>query len=355
MPQATQDKIRELKGDLLDLLDLAASDPAQRQIRTELAARLDRITRQAATLPGPEAPAIRYRVVSDILEALDPLLGSLKPASLQERMEAFQLRNRSLDVDDFGMDPAFVEQVRPAIDFLYDRWFKVDAIDTDVIPQHGKAILVANHSGTLPYDAIMTAHSVKRATDGRRLPRFLIDDVFANAPFAGPLFARGGMIRASQANATRLLQAGEIVGVFPEGMKGLSKLYRQRYQLQRFGRGGFIKLAVRARAPIIPVAIMGAEEIMPLISRGGWLSKALGFSYFPVTPLWPLLGPAGLIPLPTRWKIRYGNPVDLSQYTEKDLQDEILVTELKEQVRATVQGMLYDLLKERKNVFGGRE
>ncbi len=353
MPERTQDKIRELKGELLDLLDLAASDPAQRKIRTELAARLDRIAAQASGLPETEPQKVRYRVVSDILEAVEPFLGSLQPAKLQERVEKFQLRNRSLDIDDFGMDPAFIQQVQPVIDFLYDRWFRVKAEGADAVPQHGRAILVGNHSGTLPYDAVMISHSILRATDGRRLPRFMLDNIFANASFAGPLIARSGMVRASQENATRLLDAGEIVGVFPEGMRGLGKLYRQRYQLQRFGRGGFVKLAVRTRAPIIPVAVVGAEEIMPLISRGGWLSKALGFSYFPITPTWPLLGPAGLMPFPTRWSIRYGKPIDLSDYTEKDLRDEILVTELKERVRATVQEMLYDLLKERKSVFAG--
>ncbi len=353
MPAATQDKIRGLKGELLDLLDLAASDPAQRRIRTELAARLDRIAERAADLPEPQGPQVRYRLVTDLLEAAEPFLQSLQPDRLRERMEEFQLRNRSLEIDDFGMDPAFIQQVQPLIDFLYDRWFRVETVGTDLIPSQGRAILVSNHSGTLPYDSVILSHAVLRASDGRRLPRFLMDNTFMNAPFAGPLLGRGGMVRASQENARRLLDAGEIVGVFPEGMRGLGKLYRQRYQLQRFGRGGFVKLAVRTRAPIIPVAIVGAEEILPVISRGGPISKLLGFSYFPVTPFWPLFGPAGLVPLPTRWKIRFGRPVDLSGYSENDLRDEILVTELKEQVRANVQEMLYDLLKERKSVFGG--
>lgn len=351
MPARTQEKLRDLKAELLDLLDLTASDPAQREIRSELAARMDEITEASAGLADPARPQVRYRVITGVLEAAEPLLAALRPDRLRERVEEFQLRNRSLDVDDFGMDPAFITQIQPIIDFLYDRWFRVNPIGIDNVPHQGKAILVSNHSGALPYDAVMISHAILRASEGRRLPRFLIDNVFSNSPFMGPLFARGGMVRASQENARRLLDQNEIVGVFPEGMRGLAKLYRQRYQLQRFGRGGFIKLAVRSKAPIVPVAVTGAEEIMPLISRGGWLSKALGFSYFPVTPMWPLLGPLGLAPLPTAWSIRFGKPIDLSGYSEKDLEDEILVTGLKEQVRATVQEMLYDLLKERKNVF----
>src|SRR6185503_4554596 len=164
---------------------------------------------------------------------------------------------------------------------------------------------------------------------------------------------RIGAVRACQENAERLLYQDSLVAVFPEGVKGIGKLYRDRYRLQRFGRGGFIKLCLRTKTPIIPVAVVGGEETSPMLLRVELFAKALGLPYIPVTPTFPLLGPLGLAPAPTKWKISFGDVIELDGYGPEAAEDEILVGRLAERVRATIQAMLDRSVGERRSVWFG--
>ena len=160
-------------------------------------------------------------------------------------------------------------------------------------------------------------------------------------------------MRACQENAERLLGHGALVAVFPEGMKGIGKLFRERYKLQRFGRGGFVKLSLRTRTPIVPVAVVGGEETNPMLTRIEYLTKSLGVPYLPVTPTFPLLGPIGLLPAPTKWKIFFGEPVALDRYGAESSDDELLVGRLAERVRGEIQAMLDRALARRRSVWFG--
>jgi 1-acyl-sn-glycerol-3-phosphate acyltransferase len=263
------------------------------------------------------------------------------------------LRNRSEDVDEFGYDPVYEQKVLPFFDFLYDRYFRVEAHGAERVPADGRCLLVANHSGTLPFDGMMLRLAVRREHPQHRDVRWLAEDAIFHFPFLGSFSNRLGAVRACQENAERLLDHGALVASFPEGMKGIGKLFKDRYRLQRFGRGGFVKLCLRTRTPVVPVAIVGGEETNPMLSRVEYLTKALGIPYLPVTPTFPLLGPLGLLPAPTKWKIVFGDPVDLEGYGAEAADDEILVGRLAEAVRREIQGMLDRMVTERRSVWFG--
>jgi 1-acyl-sn-glycerol-3-phosphate acyltransferase len=260
------------------------------------------------------------------------------------------MRGRSEEVDDFGFDPIYDAKLKPALDFLYDKYFRVETSGIASVPRSGRCLLVANHSGTLPLDGVMIKAAVKR--EGRDV-RWLTEDFIYHMPYLGSAMNRLGAVRACQENAERLLAKEQLVAVFPEGVKGIGKLFADRYRLQRFGRGGFIKLCLRTGTPIVPVAVTGAEETNPLLFKIEHLSKALGVPYVPVTPTFPLLGPLGLLPAPTKWTIQFGEPLDLSSHGPESADDEILVGKLAERVRATIQGMLDRTIGARKSVFFG--
>jgi 1-acyl-sn-glycerol-3-phosphate acyltransferase len=199
----------------------------------------------------------------------------------------------------------------------------------------------------------MIKHAITREHGHPRDLRWLTEDFIYHMPFLGSAMNRLGAVRACQENAERLLAKEELVAVFPEGVKGIGKLFAERYRLQRFGRGGFIKLCLRTGTPIVPVAVVGAEETNPLLFKIEHLSKALGVPYVPVTPTFPALGPLGLLPAPTKWRIQFGEPLDLSSHGPEAADDEILVGKLAERVRATIQGMLDRAVGTRKSVFFG--
>lgn len=254
-------------------------------------------------------------------------------------------------VDDFGRDAALEARLRPAMEFLYRRYFRVQTRGLEHVPERGRALLVCNHAGALPYDAAMVKAAVTFDHPARRDVRPLLEDFVFHMPYLGVLVNRLGFVRACQENGERLLAQNELVAVFPEGVKGLGKLYRHRYELQRFGRGGFVKLCLRTGTPIIPVAIVGAEETHPTLAK---LSLPLhAMPYLPVTPTFPLLGPLGLVPLPARWWIVFGEPIDLGRHGPTAADDRILVNRISEQVRATIQGMVDRVLEERRSVFLG--
>jgi len=263
------------------------------------------------------------------------------------------MRNRSEEVDDFGFDPVYEQRVQPLFDFLYERYFRVECEGVTGIPAEGRCLLVANHSGTLPYDGMMIKTAVKREHPQHRDVRWLAEDFLFHFPFLGSFTNRIGAVRACQENAERLLQQESLTAVFPEGVKGIGKLFRERYQLQRFGRGGFIRLSLRTRTPIIPVAVVGAEETNPMLFRIDYLSRALGIPYIPVTPTFPLLGPLGLLPLPTKWRIHFGELVSFDDYGPEAADDEMLVGRLADQVRESIQSALAAAVRKRASVWLG--
>ena len=217
----------------------------------------------------------------------------------------------------------------------------------------GAGLIVANHSGVLPYDGLMINVAVRHEHPARRDCRMLALDMFALLPFLAPLLAKSGAVRASQENGERLLRRGELVGVFPEGVKGVGKRFKERYKLARFGRGGFVRLALRTGAPIIPCAVVGAEEIHPVLAKADWIGRPLGFPYFPITPTFPLLGPLGVVPLPTKWSLDFGDPIPMEAYGPDAAEDPILVNRLSEQVRGTVQRMIDGRLARRRSIWFG--
>jgi 1-acyl-sn-glycerol-3-phosphate acyltransferase len=265
---------------------------------------------------------------------------------------AFARRRATGDypVDDFGFDRDLTENVLlPILQPLFDRWFRIDQIGIENIPAAGSCLLVSNHSGTVPVDSLMMKYGVFEAT-GRHV-RLLGADLVFQMPVVSELGRKSGSTLACTEDTTRLLNTGECVGVFPEGFKGVGKPFRERYKLQRFGRGGFVEVALRTGTPIIPVAIVGAEEIFPIIYNLKPLARLLGFPYFPITPTFPLLGPLGAIPLPSKWLIEYGEPIHTDQMDPEAANDPMFVFNLTDQVRDSIQQTLYKNLMHRRSVF----
>lgn len=265
---------------------------------------------------------------------------------LQKRLEG------DYPVDDFGYDKQLTEHVlMQLVKPLYEKYFRVRTIGVERIPDAGAAILVANHSGTIPMDAVMMQYAVGAEHPQKRLVRNVGADLVWRSPLIGPLARKSGNVVACDEDAHELLRRGELVGIFPEGYKGVGKGWSERYKLQRFGRGGFIEIALRTRTPIVPVAIVGAEEAFPMIGNAKILAKVLGFPYFPITPTFPLLGPLGVVPLPSRWIIEFGEPIPMDDYPVDAADDAMLVFDLSDRIRDTIQQMLYDNLKRRPSTF----
>jgi 1-acyl-sn-glycerol-3-phosphate acyltransferase len=274
-------------------------------------------------------------------------------ANVAEFLAGLYFSWHSEEVDDFGYDQRFTDTVMPFFEFLYTVWWRVEASGVENVPSAGAGLVVANHSGVLPWDGVMISLAVRHEHPARRHCRMLVLDMFALLPFLAPLVAQTGGVRASQENGERLLRRGELVGVFPEGVKGVGKPFRQRYKLSRFGRGGFVRLALRTGAPIVPCAVVGGEEIHPMLARADWVGRPLGLPYFPLTPTFPWLGPLGAIPLPTKWSIDFGDPLPTAGYGPEAADDPIVVNRLAEQVRATIQRMLDGRLARRRSVWFG--
>ncbi|MEV2269128.1 lysophospholipid acyltransferase family protein [Nonomuraea africana] len=254
------------------------------------------------------------------------------------------------EVDEFGYDAeltdkVLLELIRP----LYRHWFRVETLGLGNIPDDSGALIVANHSGTLPVDALMMQVAVH--DEARRALRLLGADLVYQLPVLGHLSRKTGHTLACREDADRLLRKGELVGVFPEGFKGVGKPFSERYQLQRFGRGGFVASAIRAGVPIVPTAIVGAEEIYPKIGDLRHLARVLGLPYLPITPFFPWFGPLGLVPLPSKWMIEFGEPIRTDSYDASAADDPMLVFELTDHVREVVQQLLTALRLRRGHAF----
>jgi len=253
--------------------------------------------------------------------------------------------------DEWGFDEEFVHVVEPLLDFLYDGWWRVKATGVEKVPAHGRALLAGNHAGILPWDATMMSIALLREHPLPRYPRFLVLDWAFQLPWVSTAIRKVGGVVASPYNALRLLEDDQLVAVFPEGVKGTGKPFSERYRLQRFGRGGFVELALRTGAPIVPVAVVGSEEIYPMIGRSGLAARALRAPYFPLTPTFPWLGPLGAIPLPSKWRIEFCDPIPTAPYGPDAVNDRTLVLELSERVQSTIQQKVYENLVERGGAF----
>jgi 1-acyl-sn-glycerol-3-phosphate acyltransferase len=274
------------------------------------------------------------------------------PREARESLEAV-IRRLGGDYaeDDWGLDEEFAETALPFLEFLYDRWWRIEATGVANVPSHGRAMLVANHAGILPWDAAMIGVALQREHPLPRYPRFTVLDWAFELPYVSVAIRKLGGVPASPYNALRLLEQEELAAVFPEGISGSQKLYRDRYRLQRFGRGGFVEIALRTGSPIVPVAIVGSEEIHPKLADAPWLARLTGVPFFPVTPTFPALGPLGAVPLPSRWRMEFCEPIDLSGVDPDAATDRALVFELSEHVRDVIQQKVWENLAQRRSAF----
>ncbi|MDT8307612.1 MAG: lysophospholipid acyltransferase family protein [Anaerolineae bacterium] len=257
------------------------------------------------------------------------------------------------DTDPWGLDWELLEFVRPFFTFLYKYYWRVEASGLEHIPDYERALIVANHSGQLPFDGAMIGAAVMLEHPSQRLVRNLYADWFPTLPFLAPLLEKMGQTLASVDNGSALLSQEELVAVYPEGYKGGGKLYKERYRLARFGRGGFVKMALNSEAPMIPTAVVGAEETYISLYKSPTLSRLTGFPYFPISPTWPWLGLLGLVPLPSKWYIDFGSPIPVEQYGPDAAENLVLVSQLTDQVRNIIQEMLYERLAQRRSVIFG--
>jgi 1-acyl-sn-glycerol-3-phosphate acyltransferase len=253
-------------------------------------------------------------------------------------------------VDEYGFDREVAERlVLASLRPIAAKWFRVEARGVENLPTEGGALVVSNHSGTLPVDGLMTMVTVHDHT-GRFLRPLGADLVF-RLPVVSDLARKSGATLACTEDAERMLAGGELVGVWPEGFKGIGKPFTERYKLQRFGRGGFVAAALRTGVPIVPLSVVGAEEIYPLVGNVPSLARLLGLPYVPVTPTFPWLGPLGLVPLPSKWLMEFGEPIRTDEYDAGAADDPMLVFNVTDQVRETIQQSLYTLLRQRSSIW----
>lgn len=295
-------------------------------------------------------------MASTAIQRLTEAIRELSPTTALERFRKgespFVLSGRGFQVDGFGADEVYGKRLAPLLDFLFEDYFRVEMSGLDRLPSEGPGLIVANHAGMLPLDALMLAYGVRKRVGLDRTVRCLLEDYYMRAPFLAPFLTRLGMVRAHRENAARLLSTGHLVGVFPEGQKAVIKPYSKRYQLGRFGRGGFVRLAFDADVEIIPCAIIGSEEIYPIINNMQWFGRRLGFTAWPITLTFPFLGPLGAVPLPSKWMILFGEPIDPHEHLA-NMDDDIAVHRLKEEVRTRIQWLIHDLLSRRESVWFG--
>ena len=357
----------------------AASEEEKRE---ELATELDRLIRRLRALtPDYEPPSFtRQRLVSMIEESLKrcpvdlqiDVLERLRTAINEQwfdpqtwkgiwymvnytvKYNADLVQRRytgEYDTDEWGVDWEFLDVVRPFFTFLYKVYWRVNATGIEQIPVQGRTLLVANHSGQLPWDGMMIATAVMNEHAAQRLVRTLYSDWVPRVPFFSAWLVRMGQTLATEDNGVRLLEQDELVAVFPEGYKGIGKLYRDRYRLARFDQGGFVQMALETQAPIVPVSVVGAEETYISLAKSATGARLTGLPYLPISPTFPWLGLLGLVPLPTRWHIDFGEPIVLDGYGPDAAQNLVLVSQLSDQVRHTVQEMIHGRLAQRGSIF----
>ena len=335
--EATKPRLRAVTDEDAAAAAAEAAEEAARKTRTAGAAPL------SAGIPIDE-------IFAALIQAAQRVLGSDWESRIATLLATIRTRlDGDYEIDEFGFDPQITEVFTAAVEPLAEKWFRLEVRGVENIPAEGGALLVANHSGTVPLDGLITGYAVKKYA-GRNLRPLGADLVFS-LPFVGQVARKVGATLACAEDAERLLTTGELAGVWPEGFKGIGKPYADRYKLQRFGRGGFVSSAMRAQVPIVPVSIVGAEEIYPLVGNVPSLARLLGLPYLPITPFFPLLGPLGLIPLPSKWIIEFGEPIRTDAFEPEAADDPMLLFNVTDQVRETIQQTLYSLLVDRGNAF----
>ena len=271
--------------------------------------------------------------------------------SIRRRASTFGMTERSGEVDEFGLDEIALAQMRPILELFFDQYWRVEVHGIERLPDAGPCLLVANRSGLLPYDGLMISHAIEKYHPLHPRTRFTVADWLMTQPFVQPYLARLGAVRACRENAARLLESGHFALVFPEGVKGATKAFRDRYRLQRFGRGGAVRLALESGVPLIPVGVVGAEEAHPILFKWRSPLRILDLPFLPVTPTFPLMGPLGALPLPSKWIIRFGEPLSIEQFEDDAAEDELLVMRLTEDLRANIQVLIDRGLRDRESVW----
>jgi len=321
--------------------------------------------RQGFRLPKPirrlqrQAPMYAIQGLSDLATRLREMTGR-EVIDMNRIMEMLQFiyqqrelarRGANYEVDDFGFDAQWTESFITLFKSLYRDYWRVETVGVEHVPATGRALLVANHAGVLPWDGTMIKTAVFTEHSHPRHVRALVASQFMGMPVMSWFLRRTGQAVGHPDDTRRLLERDELVLVFPEGTRGTGKSFHDRYRLRRFGRGGFVATAIRARAPIIPVSVVGSEEIYPMVGDLRPLAKLLGLPYFPVTPFWPWLGPLGMIPLPSKWRIQFHPPIEVADLPLAAAEDQHQVMALADEVRETIQRGVYDNLKLRRGVF----
>lgn len=359
------------------------AEPPRAEVQTQLQSEIDRLIARMEEETDYKAPAFTPQGLLRLLEenagrfepeVLKGILEKLRSSisadlldldtwkgiwyvvnySLQAQADTVRRRVRGeYETDDWGLDADFVAALQPFLSFLYRTYWRVETTGMENVPAEGAALLTSNHSGQLPWDGAMLGTSVYLDHPAQRIVRALYATWFPTLPFIAPTLTKMGQALATVDNGTRLLQEGNLVAVFPEGYKGVGKLFRDRYRLARFGRGGFVKMALRTGAPIIPVSVVGAEETYVSLYKSETMARLTGFPYFPISLTFPLLGPLGFVPLPTKWYIDFGTPIPTAEYGPEAANNLVLVSQLTDQIRNVVQDMIYQRLDQRRSVFLG--
>jgi 1-acyl-sn-glycerol-3-phosphate acyltransferase len=353
----------ESKAKVIPLHSNSGRSTAQRRAaaaRADSSRRHPSVFSDSGTHASAEQIAAVVREIDQVRGAAAGGVGAdATPSELAKRIGAGAefIRQRMMGdytVDEFGFDPHLNNAIfLPLLRGLFKSWFRVEVSGIENLPETGAALVVANHAGVLPFDGLMASVAVHDNHPSHRDLRLLAADMVFDLPFVGQAARKAGHTMACTSDAHRLLAAGELTAVFPEGYKGLGKHFKDRYKLQRFGRGGFVSAALRTKAPIVPCSIVGSEEIYPMIADVKLLARLLGLPYFPVTPLFPVAGPVGLVPLPSKWHIQFGEPIYTADYDEASADDPMVTFELTDHVRETIQQTLYQLLANRRNAFFG--
>ena len=319
-------------------------------VRVELPAAVRRLRKRAPLLAlegiGWLATTLRELTGRDVID-IAAMMAVVQ--FLYQQAEA--VRGEGRDLDEFGFDREYTESFLPVLRWIYHEYWRVETTGIENIPPSGRALLVANHAGVLPWDGAMIKTALFEASASPRHARALVASFFTGLPGLSAFLRRTGQTIGHPDDAHRLLERDELVLVFPEGVKGTGKGWASRYRLRRFGRGGYVQTAIRAGAPIIPISVVGSEEIYPMIADLRPVADLLGLPYFPITPTFPFLGPLGLVPFPSKWRIQFHEPVRTDLCAPEDAEDQRLVMTLNDHVQETVQAGLLANLKLRRGVF----
>jgi 1-acyl-sn-glycerol-3-phosphate acyltransferase len=310
-----------------------------------------RLQRQAPryALQGVNELSVRLKELTgrDVID-LNRVMGFVQFLYQQRELAR---RGSNYAVDEFGFDPQWTESFLSAFLVLYRDYWRVETTGVENVPAEGRGLLVSNHAGVLPWDGTMIKTAVFAEHPHPRHVRALVASMFMGMPVLSWFLRRTGQTVGHPDDTRRLLERDELVLVFPEGVRGTGKNFKERYRLRRFGRGGFVATAIRSRAPIIPVSVVGSEEIYPMLTDLAPIARFFGLPYFPVTPFWPWLGPLGMIPLPSKWRIQFHAPIHVEEHPPEAAGDQNLVMSLADGVRDTIQRGIYDNLRMRRAVF----